>query len=231
MMHAPGAFGLVLAILWGGLCSADQRALGARQLHQPLVAASVAGLLLGDPLRGALAGIWLQLVWPAPLPVGGALLPDTGTAAVAAVIVASLLPGDLGWTVALVAGLAVGALGVAWEAQLREANGRREERALRAGGGWGGAIAGGVAGAFTRGVAGATLALALGWILRRAVPWPAATHPWLVWSLLAAASTLAVASLLPRVRTELAGRGSYLWLGAGLAIGATGRILLDGILR
>jgi hypothetical protein len=186
---------VILAILlWAGLCAADQRALGGRQLHQPIVAAAGAGLILHAPERALLVGMWLQFVWVAPMPIGGAILPDTGSAAIAAVLVAAAVPGPLGIGAAIVVGLLIGAMSIPWERALREANGRREEGALeadRAGAAGTGesppcqtaggaaasrsgasnlnlAIALGVAGPFARGVMCAGAAMAVGLALASA---------------------------------------------------------------
>jgi hypothetical protein len=117
-------------LLWAGLCAADQRALGARQLHQPIVAAAGAGILLHAPERALLVGLWFQLVWVAPMPVGGVLLADAGSAAIAATIVAVAVTGPAGLGAALLVGLIVGSMSIPWERALRAGNGRRERDAL-----------------------------------------------------------------------------------------------------
>jgi hypothetical protein len=125
-------------LLWAGICAADQRALGARQLHQPIVAAAGAGILLHAPERALLVGLWFQLVWVAPMPIGGVLLADTGSAAIAATIVAVAVAGPAGLGAALLVGLVVGSLSIPWERALRAGNGRIERDALgldRPGGG------------------------------------------------------------------------------------------------
>jgi hypothetical protein len=129
----PAPLAAVGLLIWAGLCAADQRALGSRQLHQPIVAAAGAGLLLHAPERALLVGLWLQLVWVAPMPIGGVLLPDTGSASIAATIVAVLLPGPVGLGIALVVGMTAGILSIPWERALRAGNARREAAALTPG--------------------------------------------------------------------------------------------------
>jgi hypothetical protein len=121
---------LVAVLLWAGLCAADQRALGARQIHQPLVAAVGAGLILHAPERALWIGIWFQLVWAAPMPIGGVILPDTGSAAIAAAVIAAIVPGEIGIGIALATGLLIGCGSIPWERALRDRNASREAAAL-----------------------------------------------------------------------------------------------------
>ncbi len=217
-------------LLWSGLCSADQRAVASRQIHQPLVASVVTGLILGSPEAALPVGLWLQLVWPAPMPIGGALLPETGSAAVVATLISLSLPGGIGFAIALLVGLVIAWLTIPWERRLRYANGVREERAFASGGsGLTRAVAMGVAGAFSRGLVLAAAGLILARTLPRWIP-PADPHPafgLLTGSLIGGACTLGLASLLARVQRET-GRTWASWVLAGLAIGAAGRFLIEG---
>ncbi len=187
---------IVAILFWAGLCAADQRASGSRQFHQPIVAAAGVGLILQAPERAFLVGMWLQLVWVAPMPIGGVILPDTGSAAIAAALVAAAVPGPLGIGAAIVVGLLVGAVSIPWERALRAANARREAGVLeadriedpKAGGSSPGRAAGrglaaprrgasslgraillGVAGPFARGVLCVGAAMALGLALASTV--------------------------------------------------------------
>lgn len=224
--------GLLQAIgilVWAGLCSADQRAVASRQIHQPIVAAVVTGLIFGAPERALPVGLWLQLVWPTPMPIGGALLPDTGSAAIAASLVALAVPGGEGFLIAILFGLLVAWFTIPWERRLRRANGAREERALAARGkGLTGAIALGVGGPFLRGMvaAGAGLMFARyvgGWI----EPLPRTPVLGLLTkSLIGGAGALGLAGLLARVQRET-GRTWFSWVSAGLLIGAAGRFLIE----
>jgi mannose/fructose/N-acetylgalactosamine-specific phosphotransferase system component IIC len=224
--------GTALVLLaWAGLCAADQRAIGSRQIHQPLVAAVVAGWILGAPDRGLLVGLWLQLVWPAPMPVGGALLPDTGSVAVAAAVLAAAIPGGEGLLIAILFGLLIAWISIPWERGLRTANGRVEEQVLAQDGtGLGRAILGGIAGPFLRGAVCAALAIAAAlaagrWI--QPLP-PARMSGSLTASLIGGAGTLGLSGLLARVQTET-GRSWFSWTVAGLVAGGVGRLLLEAL--
>jgi mannose PTS system EIIC component len=224
------ASGLAL-LAWAGLCAADQRAIGSRQFHQPLVAAVVAGWILGCPERGLLAGLWFQLVWPAPMPVGGALMPDTGSVAVAAAVLACAVPGGEGLLVAILFGLVIAWVSIPWERRLRERNGAVEERVLQNGGsGLDRAIAGGLLGPFLRGVTSAALALAGAFAARSWIePLPVSrTSVSLTGCLIGGAGVLGVSSLLAKVQTET-GRSWFSWVSAGLILGAGGRMLLEAL--
>lgn len=224
-----GIWQAIGVLLWSGLCAADQRAVASRQIHQPLVASVVTGLILGAPERALPVGLWLQLVWPMPMPVGGALLPDTGSAAVAATLVALSVPGGGGFVLALLIGLLVAWFTIPWERHLRIANGIREERALSAGGlGLGWAIAIGVAGPFLRGVAFALVGFGLASLASKWIePLPSTPAMGvLTGSLIGAAGTLGLAGLLARVQRET-GRTWASWVLAGLLIGVAGRFLIE----
>jgi mannose/fructose/N-acetylgalactosamine-specific phosphotransferase system component IIC len=221
----------LVLLVWAGLCAADQRAIGSRQIHQPLVAAVVAGWILGAPDRGLLVGLWLQLVWPAPMPIGGALLPDTGSVAVVAAILATAVPGGEGFLLAILFALLIAWISIPWERRLRTVNARTEERILANDGeGLGRAILGGVAGPFLRGVACATLALAVSAAARRWIEPLPPTHisGSLTASLIGGAGTLGLSGLLARVQTET-GRTWFSWAAGGLVAGAAGRLILEAL--
>lgn len=226
---SPGPVGWALLLLWSGLCSADQRAAGARQIHQPIVAASIAGLLAGDPGRAFLVGLWLQLVWAAPMPVGGAMLPDSGAAAVAGAIAAVLLPGSGGLFIAILAALAWASLSIPWERRLRAGNESREETDLkRFGRVRGGSILLGIAGPFVRGISiagatGAAASIGSDWIPARWLHWGGSR---LEDGLLGGAAVVAVAVLLTRARAE-AGRSFAVWGVLGVAGGLAGRFIWE----
>ncbi len=95
-------------------------------ISRPVVAAPLAGLLLGDPVTGMWAGALLEILSLHQLPIGASRHWDTGPAAVVAAAAAVLAPaGALG---ALVLALGYGAL-VGWAGgwtmyALRRLNGR-----------------------------------------------------------------------------------------------------------
>lgn len=60
-------------------------------VSEPLVAGTLAGIVVGDPALGIVVGAALQLVWVGALPVGAAPFPDAAPATVAGVGGAFLL--------------------------------------------------------------------------------------------------------------------------------------------
>jgi hypothetical protein len=224
---SPLAAATLLA--WSALCAADQRALGGRQLHQPLVAAVVAGALLGDVERGLLLGLWFQLVWILLLPVGGVILPDTASAAVAAAILAARVPGVLGLGAGIVGGLAIGAASVPWEHALRRGNARREARALESGR-FGGAILHGLLGPAARGALCAGLALGAAVPLRALAPRLSSsteTEVALASALFGGAALTGLTRVAWHTSTELGGRG-WAWILLGFCGGLAARWVLAG---
>jgi len=106
---------LVLSLL-GGALSLEATAVLQMMLSQPLVAASIAGALVGNPGLGLAVGVTLQLVWMGALPVGAAPFPDGAVAGVAGVgagviLGASGVSGGLALAGAVVIGLCAGAAG------------------------------------------------------------------------------------------------------------------------
>jgi PTS system mannose-specific IIC component len=127
----------LLAVVAGALALDTTAALQV-MLSQPLVAGSIAGLIVGDLALGALVGSALQLVWIGTLPVGAVPFPDVAPASVVGVGVAYLLERagvGPGWSVAagVVIALAAGATGRVVVGLLRRLNVRFAEGAsLRA---------------------------------------------------------------------------------------------------
>jgi mannose/fructose/N-acetylgalactosamine-specific phosphotransferase system component IIC len=85
---------MVLAItgvaLVGGLIGLDRTAAGQFMVSQPIVAAPLAGWLLGDATAGLIIGAMLELIWVLDMPVGGFVPADTTVGAVTATAVAAL---------------------------------------------------------------------------------------------------------------------------------------------
>ena len=82
---------ILLLSLVGGALSLDATAAFQMMLSQPLVAASIAGLVVGDATTGLVVGAALQLVWMGVLPVGAAPFPDGAVSGVCGVGASVLL--------------------------------------------------------------------------------------------------------------------------------------------
>jgi mannose/fructose/N-acetylgalactosamine-specific phosphotransferase system component IIC len=127
-------FGLLL--LWGTLVGLDLATVGQTMIARPLVAGTVAGLILGDPLAGGTVGMVLELFALDVLPVGAARYPDYGIGAVAGAATAAGSPGMVGIGVAVSTGLIVAYLGEVGIVAVRKGNTvdvRRHREGLDAG--------------------------------------------------------------------------------------------------
>jgi len=98
---------LVLSVL-GGLLVLDGTSLGQFMISRPVVAGTLTGWILGDPMLGFGLGALLEVYLLVEFPVGGARFPEGAPAAVIAVAAATVspLPGAeaLGVAVALIWG-------------------------------------------------------------------------------------------------------------------------------
>lgn len=124
--------GVTLAVLvtWGVVTGVDLVSFLQAMVARPLVAATVAGAILGDLGAGVLVGMVLELFALEVLPVGGARYPDYGPAATAAsVVAAGGGPEALG--LGVVVGLAVAHLGEWTVVVLRRRNTQRVREAAR----------------------------------------------------------------------------------------------------
>jgi PTS system mannose-specific IIC component len=79
-----GALELLWLVLLGGWVAADGTSFGQFMVSRPLVAATLAGFVVGDPVAGAAVGIMLEAFHLSILPVGAARYPEAGPPAVAA---------------------------------------------------------------------------------------------------------------------------------------------------
>jgi PTS system mannose-specific IIC component len=96
---------LVLLAALGGVVELDRVAFLQTMLSRPLVSATAAGWLLGEPALGLFSGALLELFWLMELPVGASLPPDEGLAGVLAAVFALSAPGS--WPAEARAGLGV----------------------------------------------------------------------------------------------------------------------------
>ncbi|OGW40412.1 MAG: hypothetical protein A2X58_04735 [Nitrospirae bacterium GWC2_56_14] len=85
---------MVLAItgvaLVGGLIGLDRTAAGQFMISQPIVAAPLAGWLLGDATAGLIIGAMLELIWVLDMPIGSFVPANATVSAVTATAVAAL---------------------------------------------------------------------------------------------------------------------------------------------
>lgn len=119
----------LLLSLWAAVVCADERAFGPLILHQPIVAGSVTGFIMGEPAAGLAVGFVLQAVWPGLIPLGGTRQPVIAIAALGGAAWLSLWPtGDPATAVlaALTASLLGASAGVWAEGRLRRRNEQRE---------------------------------------------------------------------------------------------------------
>jgi mannose/fructose/N-acetylgalactosamine-specific phosphotransferase system component IIC len=120
MTVAPLA--LIAWLAWGTLVGVDFVTVPQGLLSRPIVAASVTGLLLGDPGTGLVVGMTLELYALDVLPIGAARYPDFGIAAVAAAATAAHSPLAMAPAFAGLVGLPMAMLG-GWSLQrLRRRN-------------------------------------------------------------------------------------------------------------
>ncbi len=126
----------VTLLLWGTVVGVDLVTGPQFMVARPLVAGTVAGTLLGDPVSGAAVGAILELFALEVLPVGAARYPDYGPGAVAAAWVTAGAPDVLGLGLGVAVGLVVAHAGEQSMTVLRRLNtesARRYATALDAG--------------------------------------------------------------------------------------------------
>lgn len=110
--------------LLGGILALDGTSFGQFMVSRPLVGATLAGWILGDPVLGLTMGGILELLHLPVIPVGGARFPEVGPAAVVAVATAHAGGAGGGLALGCLMALAWGQLGGASIVLLRRANGR-----------------------------------------------------------------------------------------------------------
>jgi mannose/fructose/N-acetylgalactosamine-specific phosphotransferase system component IIC len=128
---------LPIAML-GGLLGLDVVCFPQMMISRPLVAATLAGAFVGDPMRGIVVGVTMELIALATLPFGASRYPEWGSAAVVAGAIAGALPQNSpgALTIALLFGLSTAYVGGWTLVKLRQWNAwlaRRRRPALDAG--------------------------------------------------------------------------------------------------
>lgn len=209
---------LALTALWGTVVGLDLVSVPQGLLSRPLVAATIAGLVLGDVAAGLVAGMVLELYALDVLPIGASRYPDFSVAAVAGGVAAALVPDAVAAGAAGLVGLPMAAVG-GWTMQrLRRRNAvsvqRRLERVAQgdARAIWelqrNGFLRDGMR-SFALALLGIGAALLVGLI-----PWEKFPHaPMLSWAVLAGGLAAAIGGAI-----RSAGRGGRRhWLAIGLA--------------
>jgi PTS system mannose-specific IIC component len=213
---------IALLLAWGTLVGLDLVSVPQMMIARPLVAGTVAGLLVGDPETGLRLGVVLELFQFDILPVGAVRYPEYGPATVVAVATAHALGGAAAWGIGAGLGLLVGLLAGGSLHWLREANARAVRRRgaelesgdIRA---LARLHAAGLGRDLTRAAAVTATGLAAGWLLVRAGAGELPSRVFTLTAALAGGAALAagVSGLL-----RIVGRGSGLrWFAAGLAGG------------
>ena len=101
---------LIPLVLLGALLGLDVVSFPQAMVSRPLVAATLGGAVLGQPLNGLVAGAVLELIALETLPFGASRYPEWGSAAVVGGALAALQPASAGAMSLAV----VGALATAW---------------------------------------------------------------------------------------------------------------------
>ena len=128
---------IILIAVAGGVIGLDRTAVGQFMISQPIVAAPLAGWLLGDAPAGFAVGAVLEMIWVLDLPVGTFVPADSTIAAVSATTVAALGsrgvaagPEMIGFCILLTTAMAP--VTMAADRFMRDLNGRIAKRAMNA---------------------------------------------------------------------------------------------------
>jgi PTS system mannose-specific IIC component len=214
---------LPVAVL-GGVLGLDVVCFPQMMISRPLVAATLAGAFVGDPERGILVGVTMELIALATLPFGASRYPEWGSAAVVAGAIAGALPsgGPGALTIALLGGLCTAYVGGWTLVKLRQWNAwlaRRRRPALDAG------ARGTVIGLQLAGLTADLVRAAVLTGVMYAILSPVGTIALARWSLSDSLSRAVVVSLSCAVAASAAwtifhsARHARLWFAGGLAVG------------
>jgi PTS system mannose-specific IIC component len=104
---------LVMLVVLGGVLGLDTVSFPQAMLSRPIVASTLAGMLLGDPARGLMLGATLELFAVDTLPFGASRYPEWGSSSVvgSGLIVASQDLGAGALTTAVLASLIIAWIG------------------------------------------------------------------------------------------------------------------------
>lgn len=129
---------LLPVTLLGALLGLDTVSFPQAMLSRPIVAATLGGTLIGDPLSGLFAGAALELIAVETLPFGASRYPEWGSASVVGGAIFAAFPSRPAgaMTIAMVAALATAWVGGWTMVKLRQRNAvwaHESQRALDAG--------------------------------------------------------------------------------------------------
>jgi len=114
----------LLLVLMGGILALDGTSVGQFMVSRPLVAGSLTGWVLGDPLLGLLVGGLIELYFIPVFPVGGSDFPEGGPPTLVGVVAAFGVPGAGGIALGVTSALIVSRLAAFSNRILRKLNGR-----------------------------------------------------------------------------------------------------------
>lgn len=198
---------LIALVVWGTLVGVDLVSLPQMMIARPIVAGTIAGVILGDIPTGLKLGVVFELLQYDILPVGAVRYPEYGPATIAAVATAHASSGVLGLGLGALVGLVTGLVGGLAIHVLRRVNSRVVHNA---------------AAALESGDPRALLRVHAGGLLRDAVRAALVTTIGLVFAWLAR----------PLLAGALSERGALLLavatVGAAIAAGAAGTLRLVG---
>ena len=119
------SLGVQLSLLaWGTLVGLDLVSVLQTMIARPLVAGTVAGLIVGDPVAGLSLGVLFELFQYDILPVGAVRYPEYGPATIAAVAAAGFVTGAAGIGIGALVGLVTATIGESSLHLLRRVNAR-----------------------------------------------------------------------------------------------------------
>lgn len=125
----------LLGALAAVLAGLDRTAALQSMLSRPIVAAPLAGWLLGDAASGLQVGAMVELLWLGRLPVGAAIPPDDTQVAVGGTVLAVTAGAHLGLSglpftiLSVLAAMPLGKVGQLFDRWARHRNGRLLQRA------------------------------------------------------------------------------------------------------
>jgi mannose/fructose/N-acetylgalactosamine-specific phosphotransferase system component IIC len=114
----------VALLVWGTLVGVDLVSVPQIMIARPLVAATIAGAILGDVRAGLTVGVIFELLQYDILPIGAVRYPEYGPASVAAVATAHASTGILGLGLGSLVGIVTGLIGGVTIHLLRRVNSR-----------------------------------------------------------------------------------------------------------